>query len=104
MTIEEMKSLFEKHDDEEYLKFNRIKKPLHATPDICAFLLLDDISPSTYRSGERCDIISTSEHDQYWLATDVTDFASKATEQDIITLLRCGISYDQDAESFYSFT
>jgi hypothetical protein len=55
----DLKELFEKHSDDEYLKFDRIENPRHPVPDICLFLMLDDICPSfTQRfPDKRTDII-----------------------------------------------
>lgn len=99
-----LEELFEKHNDE-YLKFENVKNPLHPVPDICAFLMLDSIAPSYYRgSGGRCDIISGSDHDEFWLSTSLDKVAEKATEEQIIDLIRCGVSYDSEHDAFSMFT
>ena len=95
-----LSELFEKHE-EEFLEFDHIANPKHPTPDICAFLMLDEICPATYSgSGKVCDIISGAEHDQIYLATDTEKFAEKATEEQVIDLIRCGVMYEEEFESF----
>lgn len=97
MTMEEMVELFEKHEDE-YIEFERIENPLHPRPDICAFLLLHNLVP------EDRDIISWSEHDEYGFSIRPEELAEVVTEEDIITLRRCGLMYNEhwDCFSMYS--
>lgn len=83
-----IKELFEKHEDE-YLKFDKIKEKKTNRPDLQAFLILDSIIPSD------CDIISASEHDEFYLDVDLEVLAAKATEEQIIDLIRCGVSYGE---------
>ncbi len=96
LNIEE---LFEKHDDE-YIKFDRVQNPRHSRPDLCAFLMLHDLSPAK-KPGR--DMISSAEHDEIWLDIDVDQVAENATEEDIITLIRCGIRFDTDNWAFALF-
>jgi len=94
-----LEKMFDKHD-EEYLKFDRIENPPHNRPDLCAFILLDKLSPS-----ERArDIIACSEHDEFWIDASPEDVANNATEEDIIYLQRCGIRYDSSNDSFCMFS
>jgi hypothetical protein len=72
----------------EFLKFERIEKPLSPRRDIHAFLLLDQIVP-----GKR-PIISAAEHDEYYLDIECDEFAGKVTDDQIRDLYRCGIRYD----------
>lgn len=71
----------------DYGKFDRVQKPLHSRPDLCAFLLLDRLVP-----GEG-DIVTAAEHDEFFLATNCDELAKVATEDDILTLVRCGVSF-----------
>jgi hypothetical protein len=89
----DVETLFEIHESE-YMKFDRIENKLHHRPDICAFLLLDSIVPN---SG---DMISAAEHDEIFLDTSCDDFAERGTEDDVITLLRCGITYSGEYDCF----
>lgn len=82
MTLEELDELFEKHADE-YLNKGEIKGP----KDLAAFNRLHELVPSDK------DIVSASEHDEYWLSIEPEDFAAAATEEDVIFLCRCGVMY-----------
>jgi hypothetical protein len=83
LNIEE---LLEKHE-EEYLKFDKVKEKKTNRPDLQALLILDSIIPSNR------DIISASEHDEFFLDIDLEVLAAKATEEQIIDLIRCGVRY-----------
>jgi hypothetical protein len=84
-----LEEVFEKHDGE-YSHFERIENPRHPRPDICAFLMLHDLVP-----GDR-DMVCSAEHDQIWLDTDLEELAERATEAQIIDLIRCGVMYDDE--------
>ena len=88
------KELFEKHAGE-HCRFSRIEKPLHARPDICAFLLLDKIAP---KPG--ADMVSGTAHEEIFLNADMELFALRATEDEVITLRRCGVRYHADFDCF----
>lgn len=96
MKIEEVTSLFKKHYTE-YLKFDRVKSPKSRRPDLCAFLILDEICP-----GDR-DIVSSAEHDEIWLGVSVHDVKDRITEDQIIDLIRCGVRLDDTGEGFSMF-
>ncbi len=96
MTVKKLANLFEDRHDE-FLKFERITNPRHARPDLCAFLLLHDLVP------ESCDMVASAAHDEIWLDTDVEKLAAAATEDDVTTLLRCGVRYDSEADSLAMF-
>lgn len=83
----DVKEMFDSYD-EEFIKFDRIESPLHPRPDVCAFLLLHNLCPG---SGS---MIVAAEHDIFFLDIDMEDLTETATEDDIITLLRCGVYYD----------
>lgn len=86
MTRDELIELFDKAG--EFLKFDRIENPLHARPDICAFLRLDQLVP-----GKR-DMVSAAEHDEIFLDVDLEKLAEVATADDVVFLQRCGIRLD----------
>lgn len=79
---------FETHD-RQYGKFDQIENPAHSRPDLCAFLLLDQLVPGAGR-----DMISAAEHDEIFLDVDCDKLAEVATDADILTLTRCGVRYD----------
>ena len=89
MTMIDLAELFDKHNDE-FLKFDRVADPASKRPDLCAFLLLDELMPGD------ADIVSSASHDEIWLVVDCEELAKVATEFQIVTLIRCGVRYDSD--------
>ena len=89
--------VFGKFEDE-YLKFDRVENKLHPRPDICAWLMLDKLVVPKSR-----DMVCSAGHDEIWLDVDCEELAKVATEQDIETLVRCGIRYSDDQESLCMF-
>ena len=88
--------IFRERDDE-FLKFERIESPLHPCHDLCAFLLLQNLCPSN-------NMIAGSDHDIVYLDTRVEDLNEVATEEDIITLLRCGVFLSSESDCLVMFT
>lgn len=97
MKIEDMIALMSDDDCEEYLRFERIKKPLHRRPDLCAFLMLDRLVPG------KTDMVSCAEHDEIWLSVEPESLAKVATKEQIIDLVRCGLRYSEDTETLCMF-
>lgn len=62
-----------------------------------AFLLLDELQP------EEADMVTCAEHDCVWLAIDCRKLAKVITPEQVIELLRSGVSYDQDNGSLRVF-
>jgi hypothetical protein len=75
-----------------------VANPLHRRPDICAFLLLDRLVPD----GD-VDLICWATHDEIGLATDCKRLAEVATPEDVVTLVRCGVRYDEDEDCLRMF-
>lgn len=96
MTVEELATLFEAHNDE-YLKFARVPNKRSSRPDLHAFLLLDALVP-----GDR-DIVSGAKHDQIFLDVDPDDLAKVVTEDVAVELVRCGVMYDEENDSLMMF-
>ena len=94
----DLDATFEKHNDD-FLEFERVEGKLHSRPDLCAFLLIDKLLP---REGR--DIVSAAEHDEIYLDADCEKLAEVATEEDILTLTRCGVLYDSSTDSLVMFT
>ena len=86
---------FEKFKDE-YIKFEKVKDPIYPRPDICAFLILDKLVPAKNRN-----MVGSIGYDDIWLDVDCEELAKVASEQDIETLVRCGIGYDDDYGALY---
>jgi hypothetical protein len=89
----DIKEFFESHNGE-YLEFDRIENPPCSRPDLCAFLLLEKVVPGSY------DIICGAEHDIFWLSVSPEEFCNACSESDLIYLIRCGVFYDDDVDSF----
>jgi len=108
MTLDEMKELFEDPGDE-FLKFSRIENPRHPTPDICCFLMLDDLAPKICTSthpdyaGKREDMVSAAEHDEIFLSAEPEEIAKTATPEQIRDMIRCGLRYSREYDSFCMF-
>jgi len=92
----DLKSAFDKHD-KEFLEFDRVAEKLHPRPDVCAFLLLDKLVPSSE------DIVSAAEHDEIFLGVDCEKLARAATDDDIVMLTRCGVRYSEEYECLAMF-
>jgi len=96
MTVEELNDIFEKYDDrDEFLKFDRVRDRYSNRTDLHAFILLDKLIPSDY------DIISGAEHDEIYLGIDIEELAKVISEDDILTLIRCGCRLDSEGISMY---
>jgi hypothetical protein len=93
MSIEEV---FEKYEDE-YLEFDKIKNKLSNRYDVHAFIMLDKLVPGTQ------DMISASEHDEYYLSIDIEELGRVATEEQIRDLIRCCVRYDSDYDCLCLF-
>lgn len=102
MTSEQIDKFMDEQEDEA-LKFDRVENKRHARPDIHAMLLMDEVYPGTR------DMVSAAEHDQIWFniegESDPETYEThwKFSEAQLVELLRCGIYFDSDTESFYSF-
>lgn len=96
MTLEER---FEQFQDD-FLKFEKIESPLHRRPDLCAFLLLDSLSNP---SDAGRDMVSAAEHDVIYMDVDVEELAAKITDDQVLVLVRCGVSYDSDNDGLMMF-
>lgn len=95
MTIEELTEFWEKNDDEEFLKESRLPSSDCKRSDLRAFLLLDKLVPGTR------DIVSCAAHDEIWLDVDLEELAKAATQDDILTLIRCGVRLDGESLAMF---
>jgi hypothetical protein len=84
-------------DNDEYIKFDRVTDKRSQRPDLHAFLLLDALVP-----GDR-DLIGCAAHDEFFLDVDPDKLAAVITPEQIIELLRCGVSWDAGSDSLAMF-
>lgn len=87
-----LKDVFEKHHETMFREFEWLpeKYKISNSYDICAFTLLDKLAPSEE------DIVSAAEHDIVFLSTPMDVLAEKATEEDILALVICGVAYSEE--------
>lgn len=97
MICTDIQAMFEKHEDIEFLKFDRVDNKLSNRPDLHAFMLIDSLVPGN------TDMISASEHDEICLEVSPKELVEVATEEQIIDLVRCGIRYDDEYDSLCMF-
>ena len=76
-----LQEIWDKHSDEEYLKFDRVQNKLTQRRDLHAFMMLDKLLP--YEEGER-DIVSCAEHDEIWFSIDLEKLAAGETVDQIL--------------------
>lgn len=93
----DLKLAFEKFSGN-YQRFEKVANKLNHRPDLNAFLLLDKLVPGADR-----DLVSSASHDEIWLDVDCELLAEVAIEDDIHTLVCCGVRYDDDSESLAMF-
>ena len=84
---------FEKHKAQSNVRDTPVLRK-----DLVAFNLLDRLVPGRDR------IIAGAEHDKIALSTDVAALAKVATDDDILSLVRCGVFYDSADEYLWMFT
>lgn len=87
MNILEMKAFFSAHAETDHSKFEKIDDKRSKKPDVHAFLLLDSMFPDDPRP-----LISNTGHDFINFHIDLEKLADKITEEQIIELVRCGVS------------
>lgn len=94
----DLKAMFEKYDDE-FLKFSNVVTPKHERPDMCAFIMLAELESENHR-----DMVSAAEHDEIYLSPDPELVAKIITEEQVADLVRCGVRFDEETNSFCMFT
>ena len=102
MTLEELTECFERHDGE-YGKFERIEKPAHRRPDICAFIMLDAAVVKTCHDGSFGDMVACAEHDEIWLDVMPKELAPVATDELVRDLIRCGVRFPDEGTGLAMF-
>ena len=94
--ITDINAEFEKFEDD-YGRFDDIENKMSMRPDLHAFILFDQLAPA------KGDIISASEHDEFFLNVDVEEFKKHATPEIVRDLRRCGVMWSGEYESFSMF-
>jgi len=93
----DLEALSLKYGDD-YGAFERVRNPRSKRSDLHAFLLLDEII-----GDDDLDIVSGAEHNEIFLGVEAEEFARKATEQQFLELIRCGVRYDSAVDSLCLF-
>lgn len=97
MNVEELTELFLKHEDRHVDEIIAGKHVTLGRRDLRAFNLLDKLVPGTG------DIVNGAEHDKIWLSPTLEDLAKVITEEDVITLIQCGVFIDEEFDSLSMF-
>lgn len=88
--------VFAKYDNE-FLEFDALENKRHNRQDLCVFLILDELLPGN------SNIVSGADHDIIWLGVNCEKLSEVATEDDILELRRCGVSYDNHNDCLTMF-
>lgn len=89
MTTDQLEALFE-NDDDEFLKFDRVEPKRSNSPDIHAFLLLNELCPP----HSNRDMVCGARRDEIFLRVEQEELAAVVTEAQVIELIRCGVRLD----------
>ncbi len=98
MSVEQLSATFDKYEDE-YIQFQNVANKRSRRPDMHAFIVLDELLPGDGKG----DLISAAEHDQIFLDIEPEALARVATEEIILDLVRCGVTYSEEEDSLYFF-
>jgi len=98
MDKEKFIEIWDLHSSEEYANFNMIKNKPNESADLSAFITLHK-----FVKNKEADIINSAEHDEIYLMGIEDLNLEKITENDIITLIRCGVRLDKEMEYFCMF-
>lgn len=99
MSVKQLSATFDKYEDE-YIQFQNVANKRSRRPDMHAFIVLDELLPGDGKG----DLVSAAEHDQFFLDIEPEALARVATEEIILDLVRCGVSFDEENESLFLFT
>lgn len=94
---DEVIEFFRKSGDD-FLVFKRVANKASNRPDLNAFILLDKLVPGDM------DIIAGSDHDVIYLEVSPDELAKVATEEDILTLVRCGVRWSSEYDCLTMYT
>jgi len=91
-----MANLFEVNQDD-YAEYGKVEGLKAAQKETHAFNLLDSLDPG------HTDAMRNYSDDRVWLEFNADIVVKTITEKQVITLIFCGVSYDEDHNSFYIF-
>lgn len=98
MHADELRKLFYEYGEtDEPHKFERVPVKFSNRSDLHGLILLDKIMPDGHT------IISAAEHDEIYFDFDIEELAKVITKDQILELVRCGISYDGHNDCLYKF-
>lgn len=97
MTKERMIEIFNQLADEPI--FPKVSEQLSHRRDLNGMMILANLFPEP----TQLDFICCAEHDQIWFDVDINQLAERATEQQILDIMRCGIWFDSNIESLTMF-
>jgi hypothetical protein len=91
-----LKEMFAECEDA-FLEFDEVKSRLSDRADLHAFIMLDRLQPGSQ------DMITASEHDEFWLSIDCDKLAEVVTPEQVRDLTRCGIRYSEEQNCLCMF-
>ena len=98
MTGDDLRKLFETYGEtDESHKFERVAVKFSKRDDLHAFMLLDKIMPDGHT------IVSAASHDEIFLDFKMDELAAVITQEQVLELVRCGVSYDSHHDCLYMF-
>jgi len=87
MDVSKMKDLFSKFSESDYSKFYKVVSKFSNKRDLHAFILLDSVFPD-----DKSVMISNAEHGEIYIYIDIEKLSKVITEDQILELVRCGVS------------
>lgn len=101
--MRDLATFFAEHRDE-YLRFDRVQGAGRRSevPDLCAMMLLASLMPIRDAKAQT-RMLAAAERDEVWLSADPETVNETATDEHLMTLIRCGVSYDDDQDGFYFY-
>lgn len=99
MTTDQLRELFKRFMEDDYLCFVDVEPKFSNRPDLHAFVMLDKLLPveggvisKSVWKGD--NIVESAEHDEIWLSISPDRLAEVVSEFQVRDLIRCGVRYD----------
>jgi hypothetical protein len=102
MDMETMISYFAKYEKSDYLSFSLVDVRTSNRPDVHAVFLLEYLMPIT-SVLEPPTLLSQGSNGEILINVTPSDLLNKITEDDIISLVRSGVSYNVENDAFYLY-